>query len=473
MTESPPRLDAVLPRRCPRRCCASLPDDAAALTHTSPPYNIERGYRGFRDRQDVDAYRDLVRDVLEQLHRLTRPGGSVFWQVGYTTIGEGPGRESGGIQVLDALTLPIAEDAGFRLWDRIVWNYFGSMAFRTKFTNRHETILWLVKPEAEGSLAPLFQLDEIREKAKSYDGRNHLFGRNPGNVWSAERVAFGSSGQTSHVAVFPEEVSERIVRACSRAGDLVLDPFAGSGTLPKVARTLGRRFIGCEISGEYLREADERLRLWGTSEAENLAIGLIVRHAFRGRAGSRPLQAVAGALDAHVPRVVPLARVRELEASCAEILAAPRVTKAIKHRKRVLWERNDEFIVAGDESDPIIAADRALSFCYGHRSKWNGVRRVLSAGQALHALRNSIDGAGGADRYVESLCAAAHTRFNVDDGDCEVSQRRSGTRLPRGAELRVEVADADGKTVFSKTAAGGMPNGITQLLSEKLDTCGR
>jgi len=235
--------------RCDCRDALRLcPGDWAALVHTSPPYNIGRRYKDFLDARQIDQYQAFLREVISELSRILRPGGSVFWQTGYTEKRyESSGRTDGGIVLLDSLSLPVFTQCGFVLWDRIIWNYFGSMAFKSKFTNRHETILWFVR-SAPNHAGPAFYLDEVREMAVSYDGRNHILGRNPGNVWQAERVAYGSSGQTTHPAVFPEEISEKIIRGCTTPGDIVIDPFMGSGTACKVSLTLGRQFLGCDIS---------------------------------------------------------------------------------------------------------------------------------------------------------------------------------------------------------------------------------
>ena len=62
-----------------------------------------------------------------------------------------------------------------------------------------------------------------------------------------------------HGCQMPEQLLGRIIKACSNEGDLVLDPFAGSGTTLAVAKKLGRKFLGCEISNEYVAEANKRL----------------------------------------------------------------------------------------------------------------------------------------------------------------------------------------------------------------------
>lgn len=396
-----------------REALSRLPDNCAALSHTSPPYNIGRSYRGFRDQQEMDEYSALVRTVFRELHRVTRPGGSVFWQVGYTVNGENGDSGVGGITALDCHSIPLAAEAGFVLWDRIIWSYYGSMAFQSKFTNRYETVLWLTKLDPT-CRAPYFALDEVRERSKSYDGRNHLLGRNPGNVWEAERVAFGSTGQTSHIAVFPEEISEKIVRACSTRGDLVLDPFSGSGTLAKIALTTGRRFIGSEISEAYIHEADERLRLWRPSEVENLALGLLIRFGFGLQVGKRSKTSLAQSLGGYLSQGNVIRRqLRTLAKSAEEIRQAPRVTRALKDRKEELWREYDRLFGGADLANNVVAADLALGFCFAHRRRWNGIRRFLTAAEGLLQLQAVVDSAKSVEHYIDDLCAGADVRFRA------------------------------------------------------------
>ncbi len=395
-----------------REVLRMCPPEWVALVHTSPPYNIRRPYNGFSDAREIDEYECFLREVVSELSRVVKPGGSVFWQSGYTdTRARRLGRAGAGIVLLDSFSLPIFVEKGFVLWDRIVWNYFGSMAFKSKFTNRHETILWLVKPGPNG-LGPVFNLDDVRERALSYDPRNHILGRNPGNVWQADRVAYGSTGQTSHPAVFPEEVSEKIVRCCSRPGDVVVDPFAGSGTACKVSLTLDREFLGCDVSHPYIQEAEERLGLWARGEILNLALGILVLYAFDRTTSARSLSELDAVLSLACrgggSREIP-----ELEEQVQELAAPTAVTAAVKRRKQDLWKKYDALIQRGDTLHPMVLADRALSFCYAHRRRWNGVRRCLSAGLLLSQLREKMLARAESDRteLIRQLCLGCPTRF--------------------------------------------------------------
>jgi len=250
-----------------------VPDNSVRTIHTSPPYNIERDYEGFNDKLGVKDYLDFIEKVLSECMRSLVPGGSLFWQTGYTTDQEEY------ITPLDHLTFPLFQKLGFRLKDRIIWHYWGSMAFKAKFTNKHETILWWVKP-GRATTQSKFDVFPIREATKFYDSRNNLFGRNPGNVWEVDRVAFGSNGQTSHIAVFPEEISDRIVLSTTNENDVVLDPFSGSGTVCKVAKARARHFIGFEISPLYHQESVHRLSLQARGEILSVLSEILKEHVF-------------------------------------------------------------------------------------------------------------------------------------------------------------------------------------------------
>lgn len=252
---------------------SKVPNNSVRTIHTSPPYNIEKDYEGYNDNLGVKDYLDFIEKVLAECKRVLVPGGALFWQTGYTTEGQEY------ITPLDHLTFHLFQKLGFRLKDRIIWRYWGGMAFKSKFTNKHETILWWVKP-GKSTAKSKFDVFPVREATKFYDTRNNLFGRNPGNVWEVDRVAFGSNDQTSHIAVFPEEISDRIILATTDENDLVLDPFSGSGTVCKIAKSRARHFIGFEISPLYQQESVRRLSLQASGELLSVLSEIVKVHIF-------------------------------------------------------------------------------------------------------------------------------------------------------------------------------------------------
>lgn len=391
-----------------------LPDNCIDLVHTSPPYNIDKPYlNGIGDRTLLSEYVDFLTRAISQLKRVVRPGGSIFWQTGYTQIG---GDEEGDILPIDIISYEIfrREPIQMFLWDRIIWRYWGGHAFKRKFTNKHETILWFVRPGAE----PTFSVDCVRERTKEYDKRNNFWGRNPGNVWEVDRVAAGSSEQTSHIAVFPEELSEKIIRACSQRGDLVLDPFCGSGTVLKVARSLSRHWLGIEISDAYAREAAVRLGYQQPSEELSFASELLKTVVFNDRPGTIGFDLAVQKIQAwgRSARYADLAERFETKVALA---MADRTRSKIA--KRDVWMEYDARLGQTLGNDVVVEADRLLSRSYKNRRNLNGVSRYRSAlavlGATVPVLIGSKDGVAS---LVEAILDSEPSSYQKRDGHIDL-----------------------------------------------------
>ena len=365
----------------------------------------------------MDDYCAFLEDAVAQLKRVVRPGGSIFWQTGYTQSTEDK-RE---IIPIDLLSHDVFQRSPnrFLLWDRIIWRYWGGHAFTKKFTNKHETIMWYAKEGGE----PTFFVDAVREQSKEYDKRNNFWGRNPGNVWEVDRVAFGTTDQTSHIAVFPEEISERIVRACSKPGDLVLDPFSGSGTLPKVAHGLGRRWLGIEISPVYAQEAAIRVGYQQPSEADSLASELIKRVGFDGKRGTLRLVDVQRKLSAWLAQI-PIQKFSE--SYQRDVDSVFQYANGRNLTKRDIWVKYDTLVNSqGRLSDPVQVADHLLLQCYRLRRRFNGVTRYKSAlaiiTQISERMMASSDGA-----YLRVIAQQEPSSFKLTAGHLEfLSPQRS------------------------------------------------
>ena len=409
---------------------ATLPDDCVDLVHTSPPYNIAKPYALSRsDRNSTSEYVEFLREAIGQLKRVVRPGGSIFWQTGYTK----DAADNDEIVPIDFLSHDIFRGGHipFRLWDRIIWRYWGGHAFKKKFTNKHETILWFVKPGAE----PVFEVDRVRERAKEYDKRNNFWGRNPGNVWEVDRVAFGSTEQTSHIAVFPEEVTERIVRACSDPGSLVLDPFSGSGTVPKVARGLGRRWLGIEISRVYAAEAGIRVGFQQPSEADSLASELVKHMLFKNQPASLPIDQVCERLGAWAHQCPAGAARGAFEEDAAAVFRDDNGRNPIK---RDVWQKYDALLDgAGAPRDPVVLADELLMNCYKLRRHFNGVTRYKSALAALERVVERLTDASP-EEYLCEIAAQEPSSFRVEGGSLELFSPRRQAVVPAASPDRKE-----------------------------------
>ena len=363
-----------------------LPEECVDLVHTSPPYNIDKQYRSERtDLSPQGAYSEFLERAINEIKRVVKPNGSTFWQTGYTQVQNGI---PGDILPIDVLTYQYFHTDPYPniLWDRIIWRYFGGMAFKRKLTNKHETILWYVRPDGR-TAEPSFDVDKIRGKSKELDKRNNFWGRNPGNVWEVDRVAFGAVEQSSHIAVFPEEISEKLVRACSHPGNLLLDPFSGSGTLPKVARSLGRRWLAIEISEDYAIESARRLGYQQPSEICSLASSIIKFEVFRG--GRRPMtiKDIAETLTWWFNRIDITSLRTEFDEMTHQALSDN--TRA-KSQKREAWVDLNGRIEKNRSTEPVIVSDLFLGRDYKNRRNLNGPMRYRTALEILETLRSQV-----------------------------------------------------------------------------------
>ena len=236
---------------------AKLPPNALPLTITSPPYNIGKEYEELRP---LDEYVAWSAKWIDGVHRATTPQGAFWLNLGYVSM---PDRAK-------AIPLPylLWDKVPFYLLQEVVWNYGAGVAARTSFSPRNEKFLWYVKD----AVGYTFNLDEVRDPDVKYPNQKkngklkcNPLGKNPTDVWTFPKVTSGmnrsSVERTAHPAQFPEAVIERIIKACSNPGDVVLDPFMGSGTTAVVARRLDRYAIGFEMNDAYLADvAVPRLR---------------------------------------------------------------------------------------------------------------------------------------------------------------------------------------------------------------------
>jgi adenine-specific DNA-methyltransferase len=236
---------------------ARLPAESVDLVITSPPYNIGKEYESPLALAD---YLKWCERWLAEIYRVTRPEGAFWLNLGYLEVAH-KGR-----------AVPIA----YLLWDKspfylnqeVVWHYEAGVASKKTFSPRNEKWLWYVK----NPHAYTFNLDAVRDPAVKYPNQKkngklkcNPLGKNPGDVWHIPKVTSGtnraSKERMPHPAQFPVSVVERIILACSNPGELVLDPFAGSGSTLVSAYRCGRSSLGFEIREDYTRMALERLEV--------------------------------------------------------------------------------------------------------------------------------------------------------------------------------------------------------------------
>jgi modification methylase len=232
---------------------AKLPDCSVDMIFADPPYNLQLGGDLFRpegsrvdavddewDKFDsLGAYDDFTRRWLGEARRILKDDGTI-WVIG----------SYHNIYRVGALL----QDAGFWILNDIVWRKTNPMPnFRgTRFTNAHETLLWCAKDEKAR-----YTFNYRAMKALNDDLQMRSDWLLP--ICSGGERVKGDNGGKAHPTQKPEALLYRILLACTKPGDVVLDPFFGTGTTGAVARRLGRRWIGIEREPAYVKVARERI----------------------------------------------------------------------------------------------------------------------------------------------------------------------------------------------------------------------
>ncbi len=246
---------------------AEIRDNSIQLIITSPPYNLGKDYE---HRVDIENYLEQQTEIIAELYRVLKDGGSLCWQVGNFV-------EDGEVYPLDILYYGIFKKLGLNLRNRIVWRFGHGLHASKRFSGRYETILWFTKGDQY-----LFNLDDVRIPSK-YPGKRHFkgekkgqlsgnpLGKNPSDVWEVilqdweqeiwdiPNVKANHPEKTEHPCQYPIELVERCVLALSNEGDWVLDPFAGVGSSLLAAIKNNRRAVGSDKEKDYIKLARERI----------------------------------------------------------------------------------------------------------------------------------------------------------------------------------------------------------------------
>lgn len=234
-----------------------LSDNTIDLTVTSPPYDELRNYNGYTFECDA---------VAEELFRITKPGGVVVWVVGDKI-------KNGNKSLTSFKQCLLFQSIGFNVHDVMIYQKKNTPFMRSNaYTNCYEYMFIFSKGKPK-------TFNPIKEKTvrngfemlvhnKGADGVNKKILKElktekvKNNIWS---YAVGLGGSTSdkcafkHPAIFPEKLAEDHILSWSNEGDVVFDPMCGSGTTCKMAMLNNRKYLGCDISEDYITLAKKRL----------------------------------------------------------------------------------------------------------------------------------------------------------------------------------------------------------------------
>lgn len=210
------------------------------LVVADPPYNLGKDYGNNHDIQGFDDYLSFSRKWLKQAHRILKPTGTLYVFMGFRFIS----------YLYDILDRDLR--MFFNNW--IVWHYTQGIGRTKGFSPRHDDILMFTRSEKFK-----FNLDSVRVPQKYFRERNNMRGANPGDVWEFSHVHYCNGNRQDHPTQKPEGLIERMVLASSDEGDLVVDPFSGSGTTLRVCQQLNRRAIGIDLNPDYVLRTKDRL----------------------------------------------------------------------------------------------------------------------------------------------------------------------------------------------------------------------
>ncbi len=251
--------DVVFYKGDARKLLETIKEGEIQLIVTSPPYNLGKEYE---KRKNINRYIVEQKEIIEMCIPLLAPSGSICWQVGNYVSSKSE------IFPLDVLLYDIFKSNDLILRNRIIWHFGHGLHSKKRFSGRHETILWFTRDTKDYH----FDLDAVRVDQKypgkrAFKGPNrgeytsHPNGKNPSDVWNdIPNVKANHIEKTEHPCQFPVALVLRLIKALTKKGGWVLDPFLGVGTTACAAIIEERKAIGAEIFPKYQKIAEERIK---------------------------------------------------------------------------------------------------------------------------------------------------------------------------------------------------------------------
>lgn len=239
-----------------------IPDEFVDMVLTSPPYDDLRSYGG-----ESGWGFDKFKSIADLLTKKLKPGGVIVWVVGDATVNGG----ETGTSFRQALYFI---SCGLRLHDTMIWDK-GTFTAVGALTSRYAPVFEYMFVFSKGQPKTF---NPIKDRANKHFGRKKhgTFRQKDGstkplssigkpiaefgqrfNIWQI--FAEKSNSKRFHPAMFPEALAEDHIQSWSMRGDMILDPFTGSGTTGVAAEKLGRRFIGIEVNEKYIEIANKRI----------------------------------------------------------------------------------------------------------------------------------------------------------------------------------------------------------------------
>lgn len=226
-----------------------IPDNSVDVAFADPPFNLKKKYNSYYDRHDIEKYLSWCKEWLYEMVRITKPTGSIFvhnipkWLIPFGSY--------------------LNEIATFRHW--IAWDAMGSPLGKTLLPN-HYGVLYYVKSAKDYKFYDIRMLHKRCRVCgyilKDYGGKKnllHKFGPIISDVWTDIHRIRHKKRRDEHPCQLPIHLLERLLLMSSDEGDVILDPFIGTGTTAVAAKKLGRRYIGIDIDPKYAEITNRKL----------------------------------------------------------------------------------------------------------------------------------------------------------------------------------------------------------------------
>lgn len=242
------KIDKIIQGDC-LKILAKIPDNSVDMTFADPPFNLKKKYSVYKDKLEFNEYLEWCDKWISEMVRITKPTGSIFvhniprWLTYYVRI--------------------LNEHANFKHW--IAWNAPTSPMGKS-LQPGHYGILFYVKDPKKAKIYEIRMPHERERKSpylrKDYGGKKaglHPFGPLVSDVWSDIHRIKHNKYRDEHPCQLPIPLLERLILMTTDEGDIVLDPFIGTGTTAVAAKKLGRHYIGIDLDDKYKKISEAHL----------------------------------------------------------------------------------------------------------------------------------------------------------------------------------------------------------------------
>lgn len=248
-----------------------LDSNSIDLVITSPPYSDIKEYKNFSGIHP-DKYCDWFIPIILEIWRVLKPTGSFILNINDKVV------DRFRHPYVFELIYRIHKETEFKMFERLFWNKLKGLPNRSRFSDRVEFLFWFTKTDNFK-----FHIDEFRQPyseksikrmtkplkkrfARTEDNSNlneyKEWSPNPLGALPTTLVNISSESKrvsNNHVAVYPKELVDLFIKGSTDMGDIVLDPFMGTGTTAISAKSLGRRWIGFDTESEYVKFSNQRV----------------------------------------------------------------------------------------------------------------------------------------------------------------------------------------------------------------------